>query len=193
MKIGLLFVMAALLSAADRDAAIWVLRNGGRVILESNPRVIDTLTDLPATDVKVVGVDLFGTSIAPSDLSHLSGLTELRDLWLPGPSFNPGAGSKLDANDELKALAPLHKLESLHFSLHFLTNINVQDKGLAYLSGLTGCVRCAWPKQKSKVRPRAIRQSRIPRPQLHAFRRQGNGIPERPDKTRRIWNCATLS
>ena len=31
----------------------------------------------------------------------------------------------------------MSSLEKLHFSLHFLTNINVQDKGLGDLAGLT--------------------------------------------------------
>jgi hypothetical protein len=35
-------------------------------------------------------------------LSKLSGLDELTELFLPGPIFNPGAGSTLDANAELK-------------------------------------------------------------------------------------------
>src|SRR4030095_14694160 len=52
---------------------------------------------------------------------------------------------RLDANEELKFLAGLKNLEKLHFSLHFLTNVNVQDKGMAYLTGLTQLreLRCA--------------------------------------------------
>src|SRR4051812_25649791 len=138
MRLLFLALIATLLSAADRDTAAWVIRQGGRVVVEGNPRVIDSVIDLPAGDVKVTAVDLVGTTIPPDDLSRLSSLSDLRELWLPGPIFNPGAGSRLDANDKLKALAPLHKLESLNFSLHFLTNINVQDKGLDEFKGLTG-------------------------------------------------------
>src|SRR5690606_32183963 len=83
-------------------------------------------------------VDMIGTTIAPTEMQQLRGLTELTELFLPGPSFNPGAGSRLDANEEFAALAGLKKLKKLHLSLHFLTNINVQDKGLAHLAGLTG-------------------------------------------------------
>ncbi len=67
----------------------------------------------------------------------MSSLADLRELLLPAPSFNPGAGSKLDANDELVALENLHHLEKLWFSLHFLTEIHVEDKGLAHLKDLT--------------------------------------------------------
>src|SRR3954452_20708076 len=125
MKTVLLFLFAGLLGAADRDVAAWIIHQGGRVVLEGNPRVIDALPDLPEGAVRVVGVDLVGTTIPPTELVRLSDLSELRELWLPGPIFNPGAGSRLDANDELKALASLTKLEKLMFSLHFLTNINV--------------------------------------------------------------------
>src|SRR2546427_11608328 len=42
---------------------------------------------------------------------------------------------------------------SLHFSLHFLTNINVQDKGLAHLAKLTNLreLRLAQTKVKGKT------------------------------------------
>src|SRR4051794_34490246 len=137
MRLVLLILYASLLGAADRDVASWVVRQGGRVVFDGNSAIINSLIDLPAGDQRVVMVDLVGTTIPPTDLSRLSTLTELRELWLPGPIFNPGAGSRLDANDELKALAPLTKLEKLHFSLHFLTNINVQDKGLEKFKELT--------------------------------------------------------
>src|ERR1700730_12135753 len=52
--------------------------------------------------------------------------------------WNPGAGSTFDANDPLAYFPHLPRLEKLHFSVHFLTNINVQDKGLAHLAPLTG-------------------------------------------------------
>lgn len=47
----------------------------------------------------------------------------------------------------MKFLAGSKNLERLNFSLHFLTNVNVQDKGLAHLTGLTQlkelrCVQC---------------------------------------------------
>ena len=61
----------------------------------------------------------------------------MRELYLPGPMWNEGAGSKRDSNEALEFLNPLKNLEKLHFSLHFLTNINLQDKGIARIHGLT--------------------------------------------------------
>lgn len=118
--------------------AEWVIRQGGRVIVTgpSNSTPISTIAALPAT-LTIRAVDLYGTIIEPKDLEKLSALKHVTELYLPGPSWNPGAGSRLDANEELKFLAPLTTVEKLHFSLHFLTNVNVQDKGLKHLETLT--------------------------------------------------------
>ncbi|MFN7544308.1 MAG: leucine-rich repeat domain-containing protein [Acidobacteriota bacterium] len=123
--------------AAERPVAEWVLRQGGRVLVEGQTQFVAELRDLPTGELLVRGVDLYGTIIEPKDLEKLSALSRIRELYLPGPSWNPGAGSRLDANEELKFLAGLRTLEKLHFSLHFLTNVNVQDKGLKHLEGLT--------------------------------------------------------
>ncbi len=123
--------------AADRDAAEWVIRQGGNVRIAGRAAFVRDAADLPAGDITVLAVDLMGTTIDPKDLKRLSGLSELRELLLPAASFNPGAGSKLDANDEFASLANLHHLEKLWFSLHFLSEIHVEDKGLAHLKDLT--------------------------------------------------------
>ncbi len=129
------------LAGGDRPAAEWVIRNGGNVRIAGRAERVSALPDLPDGDVRVIAVDLVGSTVDPKELSRLSGLSELKELLLPGTIFNPGAGSTLDANDALAALAGLTKLEKLHFSLHFLTNINVQDKGLGHLKGLGGGLR----------------------------------------------------
>jgi Leucine-rich repeat (LRR) protein len=124
--------------SGDRAAAEWVLRANGRVRIASQTGILSHIRELPESPFRLEAVDLIGTIVEPSEFSKLSQCTELRELLLPGPSFNPGAGSRLDANDEFRHLAGLRNLEKLHFSLHFLTNINVQDKGIALLKNLTG-------------------------------------------------------
>ncbi len=138
MKLWLLaFAQLVVYAQPDRPVAEWVIRQGGRVVVVGNAQPISDLAALPKQDPLVLSVvDLYGTIIEPKDLEKLSGLKQLKELYLPGPSWNPGAGSRLDANDELKFLAPLSSLEKLHFSLHFLTNVNVQDKGLKYIETL---------------------------------------------------------
>ena len=90
-------------------------------------------------------------------MRRLVGLTAIRDLYLPGPSWNPASGSRLDANEELKNLAGLVTLQRLYFSMHFLPNINVRDNGLAYLTKLT------------KLRDIRLAQCRISAPDLALF------------------------
>src|SRR6266851_3198744 len=122
---------------SERQVAEWIIRQGGAVAVEGRLDPIARREDLPAGDLRVRSVNLVGTLVEPTDLKRFRGLTGLRELELPGPQWNPGAGSRLDANEEFQALANLTGIEKITFSLHFLTNINVQDKGLADLSKLT--------------------------------------------------------
>ena len=61
--------------AADRDAAEWVLREGGRVTLNGSRHEIARMSDLPKSDFEVTSVDLIGTTIDPKNLAKISGLT----------------------------------------------------------------------------------------------------------------------
>src|SRR5215813_1988799 len=121
----------------EREVAEWAIRVGGRVTIEGRSTALTDPVDLPAGNVRIVALDLTNTLIDPTDLRRLSGLTAIRDLYLPGPSWNPASGSRLDANEELKNLAGLVTLQRLYFSMHFLPDINVRDNGLAYLTKLT--------------------------------------------------------
>src|SRR3954447_19014757 len=137
-RAGLLLLSIPLVvGAADRDTAEWVIRQGGQVVLNGNRAAVRKLWELPSGELTVTGVDLTGTLIEPKDLERIGQLAHLHELYLPGPSWNPGSGSRLDANDQLKFIAGLKELERLDFSLHFLPTVNVLDKGLALLIGLT--------------------------------------------------------
>ena len=136
MRILLFLLALPLLAQTDLPTAEWVLQFGGRVRLPNSAIWINDPSQLPKANFRLEAVDLIGTIIDHKDLGKLSSCTELRELLLPGTIFNPGAGSTLDANDELKALATLTKLDKLGFSLHFLTNVNVSDKGLKQFANL---------------------------------------------------------
>src|SRR5882762_5894664 len=103
-------------ATADRSAAEWVLRLGGTVTLEGRALPVVDLADLPPSDFYLVGIDLVGTLADPKDLVKLRDLAHLRELFLPAPMWNPGAGSTLDANDDLQNLSHLTRLEKLHLS-----------------------------------------------------------------------------
>lgn len=161
MRAVAIFLLACVFlpaQADDHSTAVWIIRQGGRVRVAAKPDVvIGSLPALPAPPYRVIAADLIGTLLDPVDLKRLGTLTELRELLLPGPSFNPGAGSKLDANDEFAGLATLTKLEKLHFSLHFLTNVNVRDKGLEKIKNLTS------------IREMRLTQTNVKGPSLAAF------------------------
>src|SRR5215831_19467404 len=140
-----LVLFATLAIAADREAAEWVVRKGGRVMLDGARAPIASVGDLPARAFQVTGIDLTGTVLDPKELDHIAGLEHVRELYLPGSAFTPGAGSKLEGNSELKAIAGMKGLERLQFSLHFLPYFNVTDAGFATFNGITSLkeLRCA--------------------------------------------------
>ena len=50
-------------NAAERDAAEWVIRAGGRVMINGDRTPTAGLAALPKGDFQVTGVDLSGTTI----------------------------------------------------------------------------------------------------------------------------------
>src|SRR5215813_8809705 len=123
--------------APEHSEAEWVIRKGGRVRIDGAPQYMADLPSLPARDFRITSVDLTGAEVEPEELSHLSALSELQELFLPAQMWNPGAGSNRNANADLAKLAPLKKLRLLQVSVHFLTNISIDDTGLDKIAGLT--------------------------------------------------------
>src|SRR5690242_14441588 len=124
-----LMVPAAGAGSPERKIAEWVIRTGGRVILDGSRTPVRDIADLPPGELHITGVDLTNTIIDPQDLKEISGLAGLHELYLPGPSWTPYSDSPLDANDALRYIAGLKELRRLYFSLHFLTTYNIDDKG----------------------------------------------------------------
>ena len=60
----------------------------------------------------------------------------MRELYLPGPIWNPGGGNE-DGNEVFKALAGLTQLEKLYIGWHFNAQINIRDTGIRHLAALT--------------------------------------------------------
>ena len=144
-------------AATDREVAEWAIRLGGRVTLSGARTPIHDLSQLPAGDVQITGLDLVGTLVDPKELTKVGALSGLRELYLPGPMWTPFSDSPLDGNEALKSLAGLKNLERLSFSLHFLPTYNVTDKGVAFLAGLT------------QLRELRLPQSRVVKPDLAPF------------------------
>src|SRR5665213_1588530 len=100
-------LLAAASAPPERHVAEWVIREGGRVMVNGQREVIGDLAKLPSSPFRLTAVDLVGTIIDPKDLSKLAGLGSLTELSLPGPIFTPFSDSPLDANSALKNLAGL--------------------------------------------------------------------------------------
>src|SRR4051794_806444 len=111
----------------ERSIAEWIIREGGQVMVNGGAPIA-ALSDLPKSDFRITGVDLYGTPTVPKDLEKLSGLTEIRELYLSSKTYSPSSDKKGDsADDSFQYLAKLPKLEKLHVSLHFLPSIDITD------------------------------------------------------------------
>src|SRR5437867_2662174 len=60
--------------SSDRAVAEWVLRLGGSIILEGDPRAFWDVAELPPGDIRLQVVNLVGTLVDPSRLELLSSL-----------------------------------------------------------------------------------------------------------------------
>ena len=102
-----------------------------------NGAFIRDLAEIPAGNWSITALDFTGTLIEPEQLERIAALDKLEELLLPAYMWNEGAGSKRDSNDLLKNLAALKSLKRLHTSIHFLTNMEIRDKGLDQIAALT--------------------------------------------------------
>ncbi|HVV46327.1 MAG TPA: hypothetical protein VHC72_14035, partial [Bryobacteraceae bacterium] len=123
----LLLAAAALPAATEREVAEWVLRWEGTVTIEGTPAPISNIDQIPAGDFHISAIELTGGVMHPIELTKLEGLTHLRDLYLPGPVWNPGGGNE-DKAGVFKAFSTLTNVERLGFGWHYNARIEVGDK-----------------------------------------------------------------
>ena len=125
--------------SAERRVAVWVLNQGGTLILHGGQGEIRASAELPDGPFQVREIVLTGTLVHPRDLERLHPLRNLKTLTLPGTMWNPvccGALGNTDDSDLLAHLAVLESLESLHLSHHFLSvfkGIRIFDHGIEKL------------------------------------------------------------
>ncbi len=110
-----------------------MLRWEGSLILEGSNTPIRDVFQLPAGDFHIASIDLTAAVMHPVELRKLEGLTHLRQLYLPGKIWNPGAGNE-DKTGVFESLASLTSVERLAFSWHFNSNIEVDDKDIDKLA-----------------------------------------------------------
>src|SRR5450755_2473889 len=153
--VAFLFFSIAAAESTEREVAEWVVRWEGSLILEGSNEPIRDLSRLPPGDFHIASIDLTAAVMHPIELRNLEGLTHLRQLYLPGRIWNPGAG-KEDKTGVFEALASLTAVERLAFGWHFNADIEVDDKDIAKLAPWSGlkqfrCAQCSLAKTKLSV------------------------------------------
>jgi Leucine-rich repeat (LRR) protein len=123
-------------AASDRDLAEWAIRWEGRVNIEGTRQPIADVALLPPGEIKIVGIDLTGSVMHPAELVKLTGLLSLRELYLPGPIWNPG-GSKENLTEAFQALSTLKNVRKLHFGWHYNSQIDITDTEMRQVLALT--------------------------------------------------------
>ena len=109
---------------------------GGWVTLENSPRRISDVADLPAADFRIVVLNMVATNMHPPHMEAFGKLTALRELYLPGPMWNPRAESRTPYSENLAYLNGLITLKKLEMSYTFLEGMSVLDVGFEKMQGL---------------------------------------------------------
>lgn len=86
--------------ASEREVALWVLHEGGRVLLDGAAEYTSDPFDLPPGDLHSAGVDMHGTLADPKEHAPLSKLTGLREMYLPARVWSPASDIKAHYSDD---------------------------------------------------------------------------------------------
>jgi hypothetical protein len=116
------FAIGAAHAATQREIAEWVIRWEGQVSLANGPGPLTNVSQIPAGDLQITGIDLTAGVMHPLELLKLQSLPQLRELYLPGPIWNPG-GSNEDRTGVFKAFATLTGVQRLAFGWHYNAQI----------------------------------------------------------------------
>jgi len=125
-------------AADDRETALWVLRQGGRVQIEGAAEYTGDPFDLPDRQIRIAGVDMHGTVTEPKDLEPLKKLTSVRELYIPARVWSPVSDVKAPLADESFAYYQgMSKLEKFHAGLTTLAWLDIGDEGVKRMAPLT--------------------------------------------------------
>jgi len=80
--------------ATEKQIAEWVLRWEGEVTVQGRPQPLRDVDQIPPGDIHITGIDLTAVVMHPAELRKLHDLPYLRQLYLPGPIWNPGGGKE---------------------------------------------------------------------------------------------------
>jgi hypothetical protein len=126
--------LAAAESVGDRQTALWVIREGGEVLLEGQQDYIDDPFDLPEGSVHIIGVNMHGTITEAKDYEPLGKLSKLREIFIPARLWSPTFDTKGAFSDEMFGyFASSKTLERLHAGLTSLAYLRIGEEGIARL------------------------------------------------------------
>src|SRR5260221_1792569 len=135
-RLGLLGADAGA-TVAERDVALWVMREGGRVRLDGATEYINDPFELPAGEVHLVGIDMHGTLADPKELEPLRHLTGLRELLIPARVWSPASDIKAPYSDEVfDFFSGMNHLETFQAGLTTLAWLDLWDTGLVRMASL---------------------------------------------------------
>src|SRR5262245_39124166 len=120
--------------ADDRQIALWVIQEGGEVLLEGQWDYIDDPFELPDGSVYIIGVNMHGTVTEAKDYEPLSRLSKLREIFIPARLWSPTFDTKGPFSDEMFGYFARSKtLERLHAGLTSLAYLRIGEEGVARL------------------------------------------------------------
>ncbi|HWE00427.1 MAG TPA: hypothetical protein VG345_15355, partial [Bryobacteraceae bacterium] len=114
--------------------------------IQGRAQPLRDVDQIPPGEIRITGIDLTSVVMHPAELKKLEGLPYLRQLYLPGPIWNPGGG-KEDRTGVFKTLAALTGVQRLAFGWTYDATIDFGDNDLKELSAWTGlkelrCTQC---------------------------------------------------
>src|SRR5258706_13453766 len=87
--------------ADDRETALWVLRKGGRVLVDGASGYTGDPFELPEGQIRIAGVDMHGTVVMGKEFEAIGKLTELREIMIPARVWSPTFDTKGAYGDEM--------------------------------------------------------------------------------------------
>ena len=120
---------------------------GGWVTLEGSPRRISDVADLPAADFRIVVLNMVATNMHPPHMEAFGKLTALRELYLPGPMWNPRAESRTPYSENFGIPQRAQYAQEARNELHVPRRHVGPRRGVRKNAGLGTYARRAGPPQ----------------------------------------------
>jgi len=131
-------LLAEISFGEERQVALWIIRRGGQVMVDSVDRPIGDPFDLPDRDFRILVADLHGTVIEPKQLQEIRQLEHVRELYVPARVWSPVSDVKAPYADEsFEYYQRMKRLETFSAGLTTLAWLDIGDEGVKRLAPLS--------------------------------------------------------